>query len=326
MLGRTKASLTYAGRRRRPLGHLEGGGRLRREEIEEQGPVRLLLAIVADFSLLTFALDRAWPMACNAPSVGYLVAREGDAMAETPGWRDDPFGQHQERFFNRSGEPTRLVRNDGVQTLSPQAEMPSSIGAADTPPTPPDAARDGPSTNDSDSAVLSTASNEPQKLGVHDTKPTVHPPLVGSALPVTDAHTSPKARRKRSRLELVILSLGALLLVCAAVVAFQQHSAANKWMHDDQQAVHHNVELTTALNQIHAQIKDRNAVLAKVVLDAAAIAGDLKPCILDVNTLANDLSGNVEPPPSLADGTAVQLVCAQAQEESQHLQNDLSGG
>ena len=127
-----------------------------------------------------------------------------------------------------------------------------------------------------------------------------------------------------------MLSLVALLLVCTGVIAFQQHSVANKWMHDDQQAVHHNVELTTALDQSHAQIKDRNAVLAKVVLDAAAIAGYLNTCIVDMNTVANDLSQivlyNTEPPSSLADGTAAQQVCAQAQAENQHLQNDLSGG
>ena len=120
-----------------------------------------------------------------------------------------------------------------------------------------------------------------------------HPTLPGPlppALPFTGIRPSSTARRKRSRLESVALALAALLFIGTGVLALQQHSVANKWMHDDQQEVHHNAELMTALDQSHAQIKRHNAIVARVVLDAAAIAGDLHACVVDMNTVANDLS------------------------------------
>src|ERR1700722_19989532 len=42
------------------------------------------------------------------------------------GWRAGPHGMHQERYFNTSGEPTGLVRNDGFESLAdlPQIKVP----------------------------------------------------------------------------------------------------------------------------------------------------------------------------------------------------------
>jgi len=274
----------------------------------------------------------------------YRAAREGDAMTETPEWREDPFREHQERFFNESGKPTRLVRTDGVYTLSPQVEMRSPTDDADTPPAAVDVARTGPSADDSERAALSAASTDFHELGrdngnpvAHFAAPTTYDTLSapgGPALPDVGTQHSRKARRKRSRLEVVAFSLVALLLVGTGVLAFQQHSVANKWMHDDQQAVRDNAELRTALHQSHARVDTVNQQMsglhAKAVLDTAAITSALTPCVVDVNTVANDLSRivtyNTQPSSSLSDGAAAQQTCAQAQAWNQHLQHDLSGG
>ena len=287
-------------------------------------------------------------MACNASGVAISAAREGDAMTETPGWREDPFREHQERFFNESGEPTRFVRTDGVYTLSPHVEMRSPTDSTDAPPAA-DVAINGPSADDSERADLSAASTDLHELGGADPGQDNGNPM-GQSIAATTYHAlsspgspappdsgiqpSRKPRRKRSRLEVVAFSLVALLLVGAGVLAFQQHSVAEKWMHDDQQEVQHNAELGTALRQSHARVDTLNrqmsGLLAKTVLDAAAIAGDLTPCVVDVNTVANDLrqivTYNAQPSSSLADGTAAQQVCAQAQAWNQHLQHDFSGG
>src|ERR1700684_3320949 len=68
------------------------------------------------------------------PVIGCGVAipecgRRRCEVTETPGWHEDPFGQHQERFFNERGEPTRLVRTGNVYTLSPESASPLADGA-----------------------------------------------------------------------------------------------------------------------------------------------------------------------------------------------------
>ena len=40
-------------------------------------------------------------------------------MDEISGWRADPFGVHQERFFDWKGAPTHVVRNDGHESYEP---------------------------------------------------------------------------------------------------------------------------------------------------------------------------------------------------------------
>jgi hypothetical protein len=40
-------------------------------------------------------------------------------MDEICGWRADPFGVHQERFFDLNGDPTHVVRDDGHESYEP---------------------------------------------------------------------------------------------------------------------------------------------------------------------------------------------------------------
>jgi hypothetical protein len=58
------------------------------------------------------------------------------------GWRAGPHGMHQERYFNTSGEPTGLVRNDGFESLAdlPPDKGSSKIVVAQSPEDPTDGA------------------------------------------------------------------------------------------------------------------------------------------------------------------------------------------
>jgi hypothetical protein len=48
-----------------------------------------------------------------APKPNGLAIRRKGAMATDSRWRADPFGLHEERFFNSDDVPTTLVRDDG---------------------------------------------------------------------------------------------------------------------------------------------------------------------------------------------------------------------
>jgi len=62
-------------------------------------------------------------------------------MEGFPGWRTDPTGRHQERWFDSAGVPTVLVRNDGYESTD---EGPAASGSATAgKPTPED--KSGPS-------------------------------------------------------------------------------------------------------------------------------------------------------------------------------------
>jgi hypothetical protein len=138
-------------------------------------------------------------------------------VTETPGWHEDPFGQHQERFFNERGEPTRLVRTGNVYTLSPESSSPLADGA-DAPAVPTIAETAGPSAEDPKRAVLSMAStgldepnagHAPEESGSRSDSSHGTP---GSGTPVG----SP-TRRNRTRL--TILAGILILVIGAATVA-----------------------------------------------------------------------------------------------------------
>ena len=51
-------------------------------------------------------------------------------MEDTAGWRPDPTGRHEERYFRSPGIPTNWVRNDGIESTD---EGPSDRGPASDP-------------------------------------------------------------------------------------------------------------------------------------------------------------------------------------------------
>jgi hypothetical protein len=68
-------------------------------------------------------------------------------MADLHGWQSDPFGLHEQRYFSQ-GQPTKLVRDGGVEAYDPPPNQPgqsspppvSTREAAETPtllPVPP---------------------------------------------------------------------------------------------------------------------------------------------------------------------------------------------
>jgi hypothetical protein len=64
-------------------------------------------------------------------------------MADLHGWQSDPFGLHEQRYFSQ-GEPTKLVRDGGVESYDPPPTTRTAwaVGhvAAAQPPTPTDTA------------------------------------------------------------------------------------------------------------------------------------------------------------------------------------------
>jgi hypothetical protein len=53
-------------------------------------------------------------------------------MEGFPGWRTDPTGRHQERWFDSAGVPTVLVRNDGYESTD-EGRAASGVATAGKP-------------------------------------------------------------------------------------------------------------------------------------------------------------------------------------------------
>jgi hypothetical protein len=61
-------------------------------------------------------------------------------MADLHGWKSDPFGLHEQRYFSQ-GEPTKLVRDGGVESYDPppatgSSAAPAPVAEPATPPAP----------------------------------------------------------------------------------------------------------------------------------------------------------------------------------------------
>ena len=61
----------------------------------------------------------------------------------TTGWHSDPFGVHEARYFSADGQPTKLVRDRGVESYDEPPSGPDAVAAAmarmSAGPTPPSA-------------------------------------------------------------------------------------------------------------------------------------------------------------------------------------------
>ena len=172
--------------------------------------------------------------------------------------------------------------------------------------------------------------------------------------PIETSQPRKTGKSRRKRVPIILVSVLCLLLIGAGVLAFQQHSVADKWMHNDQQEVHKNAALSSQVSSLHGQVSnlngqvsnlqsqvsavsnqkekalDQNAVLTSALNDAAGVANDLNTCVNDTEVVLTDVSDSLSSgfvSPSLqSDATTSGEVCRQAQTEESALQAVLSGG
>lgn len=298
-------------------------------------------------------------------------------MTENTGWRTDPLGRHEERYFKGSGEATPLVRNNGVESYDLRADAarpganepvlpqptevsnPDSVLAAGSP----DTAWDAPpatSTPTEDSPTGSTNLGEPdaetpRRVSHYvGTTPDATLPVPVDLVPAVPYAQPPTVvKRKRSRLGIAAVILVVLVLIGAGGLAYQQHTVANTWMHDDQQEVQKNTALSSHVSSLNGQVSnldgqvsslqtqlssvanqkakalDQNAVLTTALNDAAGVANDLNTCVNDTQIVLTDIStvvsGGFVPASAESDATTTGDVCRQAQSEESALQAALAG-
>jgi chromosome segregation ATPase len=143
------------------------------------------------------------------------------------------------------------------------------------------------------------------------------------------------------------------LLIASGVLALQEHSTANKWMHEDQQEIRKNTALSSQVSSLNGQVSnlngqmsnlqsqlsavanqkakalDQNAVLTSALQDASSVAADLNTCVNDTQVVLTDisaaLSGGFVPASAESDATSAGQFCGQAQAEESALQVVLAG-
>jgi uncharacterized protein HemX len=231
-------------------------------------------------------------------------------MTDFPGWHSDPTGRHPERYFDSSGLPTPLVRSGGQEFTDFDTLHPA----------PPPFVQSAP-----------TDAYDPPTLQV----PAVTPP------------PPPPRRSKRNWWLIGAACLLVVLFAAAVTAAFQQHSDATTWKHDDQaeqskyEGEAHRAQslsatlastkqqLSSVTNQKNTAVSKDN-VLATALQDAASIASDLSMCVSDTDTMINDattsLNTGLLDPTLDIDATTAGDVCREAQSENATMQQALSGG
>lgn len=198
-------------------------------------------------------------------------------------------------------------------------------------------------------APVSVARYQAPSLNLASSQPGMH-----VEYPTVTSQPRKTGKFRRNRVSIILVSILCLLLVGAGVLAFQQNSVANKWMHDDQQEVHKNAALSSQISSLHGRVsnlngqvsnlqsqvsavsnqkekaEDQNAVLTSALQDAANVADQLDTCVTDTQVVLSDISDSLNSgflSPSLqSDADTAGSVCSQAQTDDNALQQVLSGG
>jgi len=281
-------------------------------------------------------------------------------VVSNSGWRPDPSGRHQERYFNAEGVPTRLVRNDGFESTDEQGNGPCGPPPSATTPEP---ARRGTVAQASPVRALGEpTSRAPLSAVGSETSPTpdVGPPTeeVAVVAPVPSPVPAPLAptiiRRHRSPWLIAAMCAMAVLLGAAIATGVQQHSEADRWMHDDLAAMHKNAGLTASLRSSEGRVSslgqklsstrsqlsaaaaqnqkafDQQALLATSLSDGNVVASDIDACVTDMQTVLSDIAQlpqtGAVPASTYSDVTTTADACEGAQAEDAALQRALSHG
>jgi hypothetical protein len=174
-------------------------------------------------------------------------------MEDSAGWKPDPTGRHEERYFRSPGIPTNRVRNDGIESTdegpadrgSASAAISGSVSGTTPAPIPAsDIAHNGLQATGS---TLVSAYREPMVDKARPRTLAVHEEVIASRPAVVVV-------RERNWWLIAAACVLVVLLAAASVIAVQQHNAANKSMHEYHAAVstyqaelHKNVGLYSSL-------------------------------------------------------------------------------
>jgi len=200
-------------------------------------------------------------------------------MDDGSGWKPDPTGRHQERFFTANGIPTNRVRNDGVEATDEDRVASASsqelrrIVARPIPP---------PS-----STGVTKPWNETRLISRHvspaDPDP-MHDALTGQVPAVAVQQARPVAVRQRPWWLIAATGVLILLAITAGLFALQQHNQANKWIREyhvevseDQTATRKDIalfaSLLTSQQNLSAVTNQKDAaclVLESILRDASS--------------------------------------------------------
>ena len=219
-------------------------------------------------------------------------------MEDTAGWRPDPTGRHEERYFRSPGIPTNWVRNDGIESTD---EGPSDRSTSADPisvPVSHTTATPIPSSGIAHSGATTTGTTLVSAY---------REPLVDKPRPQTSAGNEDVSAsrpgvvlvRERNWWLIAAACVLVVLLAAASVVAVQQHNAANNWMHED-----------------HAEVSDYHAEFHKnVELYSSLVLAQQRSstCETDANRILFDLDVYFRkgflPPSSKSDATTAGQAC-----------------
>jgi hypothetical protein len=206
-------------------------------------------------------------------------------MDDQSGWYPDPTGRHQERYFNAAGIPTNLVRNDGRESADEDRVASATTGSNDsrviaqripTPTaTPPSTERADPSAQSSGTLRVPLA-----RYSAAPPDPSPDDPT-GQVAAVSPQRSAPAYESRRSLRWLVAaVCLLGVLVIGAALVAFQQHQQADKWSNDYHAQVSQNRTETHKSARLFVSLLSAQHNLALVTFQKDAICQRLNTLLL----------------------------------------------
>jgi hypothetical protein len=200
-------------------------------------------------------------------------------MDDQSGWRPDPTGRHQERYFRVSGIPTDQVRDDGiestdedrVESAATHQGHPRVIARRISQPslTPIPSELTIPQARpDSAQRVLVTRYAAPADVNSTQDASTQQTTAVASQQAALDS-VAP-----RPWWLIMTMCLLVVFLVSASVFAIQQHNEANKWMTE------YHAEVTHARSEAHESASLFASLLASQQQVTAATNQKKNACLV----------------------------------------------
>jgi hypothetical protein len=159
-------------------------------------------------------------------------------MDDHSGWKPDPTGRHQERFFTANGLPTNQVRNNGVETkdedraASTSQRDPERIIARriPTPSSAPVAPQEATPQGDATRILISRHTTPVDAESANNDLTSPVP-----ALPAEPTRLVPTRGWLSWPMAISVVLI--LLVLACGVLAFQQHNEGDRWKQDYQTEV-----------------------------------------------------------------------------------------
>jgi hypothetical protein len=219
-------------------------------------------------------------------------------MEDTAGWRPDPTGRHEERYFRSPGIPTNRVRNDGIETTDEgpsnrgSASDPISVPVSHTTPAPTPSSGIAHNGGTPTGTTLVSAYREPMVDNARPQTSAVNEEVVTSRPAVVVV-------RERNWWLIAAACVLVVLLAAASVIAVQQHNAANKSMHE------YHAEVSNYQAELHKNI----GLYSSLVLTQQRFS----TCGTDANRIVFDLDAYFQrgflPTSSKSDAATAGQAC-----------------